>query len=187
MTKYVDAALDIVRSFLETVKKLDAEAAELSKEYRRERVSGVVYNERLGEIGRRRDRARTDALAELADLRKRYRDAALLADRVDGSMLDAADVELLRLGVELTRNQFDALAEKHNANVLMAGVLRQYAEKRPDAGFDVSGLPVPAAARIEAFEQFAGSCAGAIENPNGLQGALLLSGQGTPSCCVESF
>ena len=58
----------------------------------------------------------------------------------------------------------------------MVQLLRQYASRRPDFGYDVFNLPPDAARRIELFEQFIDNCATAARDVRGLHVALLLDG-----------
>lgn len=174
--KFTDAALAVVEKLVETSDRLDAEERELSEQYKRERITGKFFDEQRGEIGRRRDRARLAAQTELADLRRRYGDAAREADRLSGGQLHE-DAKLLELdALTLSVDQYAALVDRHRNNPLMAQLLRQYASRRPDFGYDVFNLPPDAARRIELFEQFIDNCATAARDVRGLHVALLLDG-----------
>lgn len=181
--KYTEKVSEIVKAAAESKNDFDEQEKKLRDEYQRERLTGVVFAERLDELRSKKNDETMKVYTDIESTRKAYEDAVKAANIIDGSMLDK-DAELLKLPVKLTADQFNALVDKHRGNSLMLELLRDYQEKNP--GKYECYIPT-AEQKIADFNRFCETAKNVARNPNTIQGAFFENGDYTPATATEEM
>ena len=180
--KHTEKVMDIVKRTIGSMEQIAGQIRELEADYKAERITGAVCQEKKAELQKQRDLLRLDATQELQDIGRAYRAAVEQGTEIDGTMLHE-DAKLLQLDMKMTPHQFETLVEKHKDNPLMAQLLQEYSDKHE--GLYVGWLPT-IEGKINAFESFVGSAANAMRTPDSMQTAFFLDGRYIPDICTES-
>lgn len=176
---YKTKIIEVINAAHATLDELTTQEQKLNEEFRTERISGVVYRERNGELCRQRDAARLEAIAAIGKVQADHAAAVTRWNRVDGSMLHD-DAKLLELPMQLEPEQFSAIVEKHKNNPLMVKLMKQYADK--NEGVYADFLPA-AETRLSEFGDFCNIARTAATDPSSFHAALLADGKGIPDSC----
>lgn len=180
--KYTEKVMGIVKAAVSQLEGVSERLRDLERRYKAESISSTDYAARRAELGKQRDMIRLDAEQKLVEAGEGYRKAVEKGSEIDSTMLHD-DAKLLELDMKMTPHQFEALAEKHKDNPLMAQLLQDYSDKHEGlyAGF----LPT-ADAKIAAFEDFVGSARNTVRTPDSMQAAFFQDGKYTPQICTEA-
>lgn len=180
--KYTEKVQGIVNQAVTAVQNINAKAKELKALYDAERISGEDYKRRNEEMQAEKKKIFLEANQKLQEVSEAYKATALRNSEIDSTMLHE-DAKLLQLDMKITPHQFEALAEKHKNNPLMAQLLQEYSNKHDGlyAGF----LPT-AENKISTFERYISAAHQTIREPDSLRGAMFQEGRYTPQHCTES-
>lgn len=180
--KYTEKVMNIVKGALSKMEQITGQIEELDRRFKAEEISGMDYRAQKVELEKQLNAARIEANQQLQDTGKAYREAVEQGAEIDSTMLHD-DAKLLQLDMKMTAHQFEALAEKHKDNPLMAQLLQEYSDKHEGLYADV--MPT-VEAKINAFDSFVGSALNALRTPDSISAAMFQDDMYTPQFCTES-
>lgn len=181
--KYTEKIMQLVEEMATKQTENFEKENNLRHEYQNERITGVVYAERMAELKDQVNAELVKTAGEIEATRKAYAEAVKAGNIVDGSMLDK-DAELLKLPIDLTSDQFNALVDRHRNNPLMCELLRDYQSKR--SGKYDCYLPTPEQ-KISDFSKFCETASSVIKDPNSIQAGFFADGSYTPQSATEEI
>lgn len=169
-----------------TLEKITAAEKELYAARKAGKIAPADAESRASELAH----ARADALgtvnARIEHDRLAHHAAVDEWNCADGGKLDEGDLKLLQADFHFTPTQFQQIVSKHRSNATMMQLLTEYSERHRDWNL-MADRPIGAEARKTAFDTFCRNASNAARDPNTLNAALWLSGNGTDESCYYEY
>lgn len=167
---------EIVNAALEVVNAADAERKQLDWRLNEGKIAEQDHLKAAAELRQRKAAAVADANLAIEEIRREHEAAVTAWDTLDGSKIDLADAELLRLCDRMSSQQYQALCDKHRENATMLKLLADFAERHSDLGL-TADRPADAKTRLTNFNTFCATASRAVQSPDTLAAALFVDGR----------
>lgn len=163
--------------FKEQYQSQKAKLQEIDKEFNAERLSGVVYAEKVREIEDAIAAARLSALENVKAITDEHREAVAAWNDYKPEQI-TQDAELLKIGVALGVERLERLAEKHKDNPLMQNLIMNKANEE-NVHINVPGFWMKDYRESE-FASYAGRAAMSIREPESIRAGLFEADYSVP-------
>lgn len=179
LSEFIEKNHSIVSRATDALEHLTAQAKDVRNKLTQEELGATAAATQQAEIETSRHATITSALTDLDKVHTDYQTELANSHIIDASMLHE-DAQLFQItGLELTDEQFTALAEKHRDNPLMVELMRDYQRKHPELYTHVA-LPT-LEYKKETATYFTEAAKRAVRYPDTIQAALFLDGKLDPT------
>lgn len=167
---------DVVDAALEIINNANTERKQLDWRLNQGEIAEQQHLKAAAELRQRKAAAVADANLAIEEIRREHEAAVTAWDALDGSKIDLADAELLRLCDRMTSQQYQQLCTKHRENATMLKLLADFAERHSDLGL-TADRPADAKTRLTNFNTFCATASRAVQSPDTLAAALFVDGR----------
>lgn len=167
---------DVVDAALEIINNANTERKQLDWRLNQGEIAEQQHLKAAAELQQRKAAAVADANLAIEEIRREHEAAVTAWDALDGSKIDLADAELLRLCDRMTSQQYQQLCTKHRENATMLKLLADFAERHSDLGL-TADRPADAKTRLTNFNTFCATASRAVQSPDTLAAALFVDGR----------
>ena len=167
---------DVVDAALEIINNANTERKQLDWRLNQGEIAEQQHLKAAAELRQRKAAAVADANLAIEEIRREHEAAVTAWDALDGSKIDLADAELLRLCDRMTSQQYQQLCTKHRENATMLKLLADFAERHSDLGL-TADRAADAKTRLTNFNTFCVTASRAVQSPDTLAAALFVDGR----------
>ena len=167
---------DVVDAALEIINNANTERKQLDWRLNQGEIAEQQHLKAAAELRQRKAAAVADANLAIEEIRREHEAAVTAWDALDGSKIDLADAELLRLCDRMTSQQYQQLCTKHRENATMLKLLADFAERHSDLGL-TADRPADAKTRLTNFNTSCATASRAVQSPDTLAAALFVDGR----------
>ena len=191
--KFTEKVIKIVEGRQAVLDQLDAESKKIDKQEMEELIGAKVAAANRLEIIRKRDTDFANRRSELMGLISKYNKAVDDGSVLTGDMLNGDSQLLSTAGLNLTRAQLQAIADRNHDNPLVCQMIHSYIEshRKPDGDISdelyIDNLPASTEQKKAYFSNFIEEAKTSLYWEKGMNRALIMDGKITPIRCTESM